>query len=140
MPFTFNLQKIYFNQVKSGDKRIEIRTLKEFKNGVWIDTKFAKTEVGTQYVVWIDSQTWETELDAKEQIIVKVVSINKYDSFEECLMHNLEEAFPDLRAKAMANREDAINEGVDIYRKISDYTEREKYGVIAFDIEIVNEN
>lgn len=65
-----------------------------------------------------------------DDVYVKILRVKKYRSFREMLeAEGVRNCIPDLRT---------INEGVEAYLKIPRYKERERLGVLAFRIQMVD--
>lgn len=102
------LKKPYFDYIKNGTKRYELR----INSGMMTNIKIGDV---IKFV------------NGNENYIVYVIQIEKYNSFKDALLsHPLEKILPNAKD---------INDGIKIYNDIPTYTEKsQKYGVLLFKI------
>lgn len=109
--FNVNLKQCYFEQIKNGEKTIEGRLNKD---------KFAKFKIG-------DIITFKDESD--NQFDAKITNINIFNSFQSYLEKmTIEKCLPNVKT---------IEEGIEIYRQFYSIEDEQKYGIMAFTIEVI---
>ena len=110
--YNMKLLPQYFDYIKFGTKRIELRLNDEKRNGL---------EVGDLIIF--------EKIDEEEYLNTKVKKIYKYDNFNE-LVDNFE---IDVLADKSINKEELLKTLNNIYTK----EQQDTYGVLGIEIELV---
>lgn len=111
--FIMKLKPEFFEQVKSGKKIYEVRLH---------DEKRQKIGIG-------DNIIFKKEPELIDGVIVKVVDVKRFDSFEQMAMTL------SLSSVGFDNRN--AQQVARFYRTIYTREEEKKYGVVAFKLELV---
>ena len=107
------LQERYFNYIKNGTKRIELRLFDEKRKQLKPGDIIVFTKNG----------------DNTEKLSVKVVELLKYASFEEL--------FKDYDIEVLADKNMTKNELLEELRKFYSEEKQKEYGVVGIEFELV---
>ena len=114
MKHEMKLRSKYYDYMKNGTKRIELRLN---------DEKRRKIKIG-------DTITFLKEQDLSESFDTKVVDLLKYNSFTELI--------EDYDMSLLADKSMTKNELLNILEEFYTKEEQSKYGVVGIKIELIN--
>ena len=112
MEHKMGLQEKYFNDMKYGTKRIEMR--------IYDEKRKQMNENDTIFFL--------KEPDRKKKICTKIVKLTLYKDFEEAIHH--------IPIEYLASESDSIETYLEDLNKYYSKEEQEKYGVVAIEIEV----
>jgi ASC-1-like (ASCH) protein len=109
-----NLQELYFNSIKNGEKFYEIRLNDEKRKAIKTD----------------DTITFSNAQNPKEKILTAVKNLIYFKSFEEMCQN--------LPLNQIGFKNQTPQEVIDIYHQFYNIEDEFKYGVVAIKIKVIN--
>lgn len=113
MEHTMKLQEKYFNYIKEGTKRIEIRLY---------DEKRKQIKLG-------DTIKFQKETELQKEINVKVTGLLRYNTFEDM--------FKDFNIEILADKNMTKKELLNVLEKFYSKEKQEEYGILGIRIELI---